>query len=217
MRSIQRLLRIALAPWRPAVAALSIGCLLLGTLGFPVARRKVAEGDAPFPCQDHACGCTSAEACWKSCCCFTPQEKLAWAERRGIAPPEYAISQAATSNRKDACCATGKAQGCGSHAPAELAANCSDKSCHEHGPATAEPQGVMIELAIGELARHCQGLSPWWGVLSAALPPACVEFNLSCEPVGWLRVGSASADSIFSLPAVPPPRARELSRAFCCA
>lgn len=42
----------------------------------------------PFPCQSHSCGCVSAEQCWTACCCFTPRQRLAWAIRHGVTPPE---------------------------------------------------------------------------------------------------------------------------------
>ncbi len=41
-----------------------------------------------YPCEDHACGCASSEGCWHDCCCFTPHQRLAWAIRNGVKPPE---------------------------------------------------------------------------------------------------------------------------------
>lgn len=41
-----------------------------------------------FPCEDHACGCVSAEECWHDCCCYTPHQRLVWAIRNGVTPPE---------------------------------------------------------------------------------------------------------------------------------
>lgn len=41
-----------------------------------------------FPCEDHACGCVSAEECWHDCCCYTPHQRLVWSIRSGVTPPE---------------------------------------------------------------------------------------------------------------------------------
>lgn len=43
----------------------------------------------PFPCQHRPCGCRSADQCWKRCCCFTQAQKLAWAKRNGVTPPDF--------------------------------------------------------------------------------------------------------------------------------
>lgn len=40
-----------------------------------------------YPCEDHACGCSSAHECWTNCCCYTHHERLVWALRNGVAPP----------------------------------------------------------------------------------------------------------------------------------
>jgi hypothetical protein len=40
-----------------------------------------------YPCEEHACGCSSARECWTNCCCYTQHERLVWALRNGVAPP----------------------------------------------------------------------------------------------------------------------------------
>lgn len=46
---------------------------------------------SPFPCMDRPCGCASAEQCWKDCCCFNNQQKIAWAEQHDVAVPDFVI------------------------------------------------------------------------------------------------------------------------------
>lgn len=41
-----------------------------------------------YPCESHACGCASARECWHECCCYTHQQRLVWAIRNGVTPPE---------------------------------------------------------------------------------------------------------------------------------
>jgi hypothetical protein len=50
----------------------------------------VKDSGRPFPCQDRPCGCLTYDECWKGdCCCFTLEEKLAWADALEIEPPEH--------------------------------------------------------------------------------------------------------------------------------
>lgn len=58
----------------------------------PVATLDFLDKDSSqaFPCQSCPCGCKTAEQCWTSCCCFTPAERLAWAQKNGVTPPSYA-------------------------------------------------------------------------------------------------------------------------------
>jgi hypothetical protein len=79
--------------WRLA-SKLLVGLALLSFtvsgLGIPLPAVSVKDHNVPFPCQDHACGCTSAEQCWRNCCCFTATERWAWAKAHHVEPPAYA-------------------------------------------------------------------------------------------------------------------------------
>lgn len=66
-----------------------VACLLAGGTGISVPVPQYKDTSVPFPCQDHGCSCRDARACWNNCCCFTPQQKLAWAQRKGVRPPDY--------------------------------------------------------------------------------------------------------------------------------
>ena len=51
---------------------------------------RLKDSSRPFPCQDRPCGCRTYDECWKGdCCCFTLEEKLAWAEANDIEPPQH--------------------------------------------------------------------------------------------------------------------------------
>ena len=81
--------------WRVAMAILlAIGCC---AVWLPVPQVSSPEKDhsEPYPCMDHPCGCASAEQCWRKCCCFTNQQKVAWAERSGVKVPDYVVTAAA--------------------------------------------------------------------------------------------------------------------------
>lgn len=49
----------------------------------------------PFPCQNRTCGCCSADQCWKQCCCFTNRQKVTWAAKNNIKPPQFVVDAAA--------------------------------------------------------------------------------------------------------------------------
>src|SRR4051812_32903920 len=76
-RKLRRLLPVT------RIRSLVTSCALLGyltaALGVPLPQVTTKAGGAPFPCQHHACGCSSAEECWRGCCCFTAAQRLAWA------------------------------------------------------------------------------------------------------------------------------------------
>lgn len=78
------------------------------SLGFPSLRlAKVPPKDRskPFPCQDSPCGCMSADQCWKSCCCRTNVEKLAWAKANGVTLPAFVeIAAQKETKQAKACC-----------------------------------------------------------------------------------------------------------------
>ena len=55
----------------------------------------------PFPCQKRACGCQSADQCWKKCCCFTNSQKVAWARANKITLPDFVLVAAKTEESRD--------------------------------------------------------------------------------------------------------------------
>jgi len=46
------------------------------------------SGPGRYPCEAHGCGCSSAEECWHDCCCYTLDQRLVWAIRNGVQPPD---------------------------------------------------------------------------------------------------------------------------------
>src|SRR5690242_4754077 len=79
---------------RTARLALLVGYAITAA-GVPLPAGNVAHKSGEFfPCSDCACGCASAEQCWRSCCCHSLAERMAWARVHGVRPPEYAIAEA---------------------------------------------------------------------------------------------------------------------------
>src|SRR5262245_41643169 len=80
---------------RALVVGLALIAYLIGAVGVPMPVRAQKASATPFPCQNHICGCTTAEQCWRHCCCFSPEEKLAWARTHQVEPPAHEQETAA--------------------------------------------------------------------------------------------------------------------------
>src|SRR5437588_12045766 len=50
-------------------AALALVCYLATATGFPLPSFTTRQPGQTFPCQNHSCGCVTAEQCWTNCCC----------------------------------------------------------------------------------------------------------------------------------------------------
>jgi hypothetical protein len=88
-----------MAPWsettsvRAVIAGILVCAYAFASFGvWPsprwLAQRVAAIQGERFPCEACGCGCASAHECWTACCCHTPVERLAWAIREGVQPPE---------------------------------------------------------------------------------------------------------------------------------
>ena len=209
--------------WRSAGrrlgAAAALSAYLAAALGLPLPAAPVRkDASHPFPCQDHACGCQSAEECWSGCCCFSPEERWAWAEAHHVEPPAYAErpaapapvatgwssaplrARAAGASAAPRCCAekqTRPKPGCSGET---ACAGCCDAGHAAPAPAA----GVRWLPSIAAL--HCRGLATLW-VAGAALPPPPA---LAWVP--WLpAVGDAVPQTcrpvcVARTPPAPPPR-----------
>jgi len=155
----------------------------------------------PFPCQNHPCGCNSAEQCWKKCCCFNHAEKLAWAKRHGVTPPSFvmALAQpAAAEQHPSSSCSNAP-----SKRPCCEAANSSSDDAHPARPQPHGGSGYVLAVFI----QKCQGHSFYWHSLPWALPVG--SEMISCFwllPTAWHRPVSAIGSSRTLEPPEPPPR-----------
>jgi hypothetical protein len=209
LRSLSFALQHRWPRWRPRVSPRAIVALLLLAsqavliTGLPLPREPATAGKdsaVPYPCMHRPCGCRTAEQCWTKCCCFTPRERLAWAKKNGVQPPDYAVlasnddglePPADEAGQADACCLTQAESG-----HSELAC------CESHQEDSQEGSPV---IAIS--AWRCQGFGLSW-LLAGAVPPPARDVDWSPEllPGDWLPISLITADTAFSSPPVPPPR-----------
>ncbi len=210
-----RLQQYSLRSGRGAIAMAACIAYLIAVTGVPLPVKVVKDRSQPFPCMHSACGCASAAQCWQSCCCTTPQERLAWARERGIEPPRSLTLLAAVRREGDrhahSCCEAKPLREQNSHCcESEQPKNVISQ------PTVSQPAETPASTAAGEddglitisAWRACHGLAPLWSFLGAALaapPSLCYEFDWS--PSAWVSVGSDASASICFSPDTPPPRA----------
>ncbi len=156
---------------------------------FPVAS-EISLQLVRFPCEDSACGCSSAKQCWRSCCCSTLEEKIIWARINGIVVPEDVLQHLP---QKQTCCSAKKM----THAIAE-------SCCTVPGSNNVKQQSgdrtVRFLSALG-CGGNGAGLP---AVIPAVFPDAFLSLERGlCEKA--LNF-SPSFDSRFAMPpATPPP------------
>lgn len=85
-----------------AVAVVFTLTILPIPLPFAAPSRTQKDTSQPFPCQNRTCGCCSADQCWKKCCCFSNQQKVAWAKKNNVTLPQFVVEAARAESDNDA-------------------------------------------------------------------------------------------------------------------
>jgi hypothetical protein len=225
LRDLRHVLRGYLCGRRSISAAL-VAVYFTTAVGIPLPTGSTHKSSEVYPCADHACGCDSAEQCWRSCCCFTMPERFAWARRHGVRPPEYAIAAARESgidlawlgvlNKSGANCYHADADGDQDAADAmggcchAKANSCEsgNRSCCAHETAPDQKTNTKQKRSrfVAWQALGCHGHSLNW--LAAVPSLVVVQLVASDEVVLVAWLGPAISDApchISSPPDVPPP------------
>lgn len=103
-----------------------------------------------FPCANCACGCATAEQCWRSCCCHSLSERIAWAHEHNVRPPEYALA-AAQAAGLDLAWLRVKSQG-----RTVAASSCETEHGHVVAATTAKPLPACCQKRLEIAATACQ-------------------------------------------------------------
>ncbi|MDA0833827.1 MAG: hypothetical protein O2955_09745 [Planctomycetota bacterium] len=204
-------------PWLHRLISLcAIAALLVGIVPLPLDSSPPVAKDTskPFPCQNHRCGCRSADQCWKKCCCFTNQQKLAWAKKHRVALPEFVIAAANREQTSETTspplCHSQAKQTCQSGKSGHRAKGVSPSVSHaSESPANRLTDAQEdVTFVVGLLAQRCRGESTFWNSLPwTILPPAMTISARPEKPIDTWSLTSDESVDVSQRPPVPPPRA----------
>lgn len=199
-------------------------CVCASFFPFPVALPPTSEKDqsAPFPCQNHSCGCASADQCWKQCCCFTNVQKIVWAQENGVTPPEYVakaareesdvrVAKRTTPLRENCALIFQLPSACGENSGCESSdrnTNCSrGEGCRDSQRSETETiEEESDRYVVGIEMLKCRGQGFSWNSLPWAVIPAVLTPEFHAAPIIWGRPQSVVVVPLVSEPPVPPPR-----------
>lgn len=179
------------------------------------------DRSVPFPCMHKPCGCRNAEQCFKSCCCMTKAERIAWAKEHSVSekyikfaseaedqPPQKqsscCVKQATTNccqaeSRPPSCCGKHQAAGdkdeCCSKAP-----GFSTKSVPVRKPVQKSSPGISFLAAM-----KCQGLGTTWLGVPLAVPPVFGEWCFILSATETVVVLDNFYAAFADAPSTPPP------------
>ena len=205
---------------RSCARRLGVGVMLASYLvtvvGVPLPASGKFAGQA-FPCQNHRCGCRTAEECWSGCCCFSPAERLAWATAHGIRPPAYAETAGkgwcAAKLRDREVVQSGKKPACphcvhdARTPPMPAARDPHSSACCSQSATETPAETKDTRWVPGVRSLACRGLSTLWTTSGAVLPPPrAVTWSFCFDASDHLRNFDVSAFSHDCIPPDPPPR-----------
>ncbi len=218
LRGLRRSLRRVLLRRSVAAAMLAAYVVVAAGVPMPTGSRSTKSGER-YPCEACGCGCDSAEHCWRNCCCHTLAERLAWAEKNGVKPPDYALEAAKlagldaagrplaqksvhvvasfeTKKPTPSCC----------HAQASCckSSTANRTCCSSHDK--PQPKADTANVIVAWRAFACHGQSLNWLAAVPTLISITPEFTDSVAPIAWLGPHSSEiAAGVATVPTPPPP------------
>ena len=199
---------------RRLIAGLSLATYVFALVGIPLPLPVEKDVSQPFPCQHHRCGCRDAAQCWNHCCCFSRNEKLAWAQANGVTPPSEFLaddedSDDATGHRGCSSCVEHAGANPVEHAGANQGCCATTKRvcCKKTDPPQPVASNSTDNYVVGIYALGCQGGSTVWVALATAVPlPPAVSLEHDQTPHEWVVQRTVHLTSLTNPPDTPPPR-----------
>ena len=170
-------------------AATTLAAFLVASVGYPLWSGEGKDLSKPFPCMHRACGCRTAEQCWRGCCCFSNRQKLAWAREHNVTPPAYVAAaaerEAEESPSSRPCCSA--KQGC---------------AAPERMPKQRSAGSAVIYVID---ALTCMTHLEQWVAIGAIDVVHCSPWQLELPLTGKVSLCRQFYASLTSDPATPPP------------
>jgi len=204
--------------WR-SVLVLTLFSHLMATFGFPMTASSHNPHDASqsFPCQNRPCGCATANLCWQGdCCCFTLEEKLAWADTQGIEPPKHVRPLVESRKARPAppkampCCSEAEttpklASACLAESAADIP-HCATEFLSKREKPANDSAGVRWVVSV--FSQKCRGDGP--AALFQAEPrlPSDLPASLVLSPIAGEFLTNFDCHAITTIqpPPTPPPQ-----------
>jgi hypothetical protein len=195
---------------RVAVGLSAFGLIAM-SLGVSAASVGQKDRSTPFPCMFSRCACKTAADCWRSCCCHSLSERLAWARKRRIEPPAEALAEAATiePGHKRTCCKKGDSPDgvercCAkpSDSPARSGVCFEEQRSGE--PLKADCKAGVIAL---DEAPSCTGPGATWTGLPPVTTVALTSLVVELDPCGSADILCERFYFTAPRPLERPPRA----------
>lgn len=153
---------------RRPIGGLLLACMVALVTGIPLPARSEKTVTEAFPCQDCACGCSTAAQCWDHCCCFSDEEKLQWASEHDVTAPTFLIERVAQAksrhDRVGSCC---KSQPAKRSCCAEQSKPQADAGDEDASDAEATDDGIRVVTIQG--LQRCSGIELTMSLLSHAI------------------------------------------------
>lgn len=205
----------------------ALAVYLVALVGFPVPDFAQSTSATAYPCQHGRCGCATAEQCWRSCCCKSLEERLAWARENHVTPPAFVLRQLAETEAlavskhqetasPNTCCkhqhgdAEIEKAACDRQSPRPETGQASPKSCCSHsGDAakTAKQSSTTTWFCVVDAAK-CSGIHSLWLALGTVIaPPANVDYENELSLTGMVSPAIQYRYAVSLSPPFPPPRA----------
>lgn len=179
----------------------------LGLLQFPLPFAVRAAGttssdkdlSTPFPCMNRPCGCRSAEDCWKSCCCTTKAERIAFVLEHGLEMPAALKEPGDDTKAPRACCSKSTA--------AATCQSCTQDSKSSACDACRAKKPVRKGVVLLDAALKCKGLTSMLMQFGGAvMPTAAPHPKLVPFAQGFLTLLDDLHTGVTLSPPAPPPR-----------
>jgi hypothetical protein len=146
------------------------------------------------------CGCRSAEDCWKSCCCTTKAERIAFVVEHGLEMPAALEECDDEPAAQQTCCST-KADG----ATCQSCSHDSNAPTCEACPLPKKP--VRNGLVLLSAAMKCKGLTSMLVQFGGAVIPTNAPLpKLAPIAQGFVTLLDDLQAGITLSPPAPPPR-----------
>jgi hypothetical protein len=197
--------------YRRCFGTLLLGAFVVTAAGIPLpaGTKELASNKSNdlFMCATSRCGCRTAEQCWRSCCCHSLAERIAWARQYGVTPPAFALAQARAAGIDIGCCAMTNAKRNHSCCETRLAAAPTKPSrscCSKHAHVAAKQTNDF--RVVGWQSLKCKGHTMNW---FAAVPTLIVRAETLTDVLpfsNWLAPAESDHSAgIADQPALPPP------------